>query len=172
MAKLCPGRKFPDLRLPCVSGGYLDSSDFDAPSMTVLNVYRGLHCPRCKAQIIDFQNHSKVFEEAGIRLFSISTDDKTRAEQAVLEWHVDSRSVAYGLTLDQANELGLFISKSRTEAEPEYFAEAALFFISPDGTLWGSVLSTFPFVRPTAEMVLDAVSAARDRAYPARGTVV
>jgi len=55
MSGLLPGRIFPTIDLPRVGGGRIDNTIFaEADRMTVLNVYRGLHCPRCRRQMADF----------------------------------------------------------------------------------------------------------------------
>lgn len=169
MPQLIPGQPFPPISVPRVGGGRVDNSLFDAPSMTVLNVYRGLHCPRCKAQLADFAERQEEMAAAGVEIVSVSTDSRERAEQAVSEWALGGMAVGCEMTVAQARDLGVYISKSIRETEPVHFAEAALFFIQPNGVLWGAAINSFPFLRPDAEMILDAVSAARDRDYPPRG---
>jgi hypothetical protein len=107
----------------------------------------------------------------GIEVVSISTDPQDRAEQAVAEWGLGDMAVGYDLTVAQARGLGLFISEAIREGETAFFAEAAVFMIRADGVLWGSSVNSFPFMRPTAEMVLDAVNTAKTRDYPPRGNV-
>lgn len=171
MPTLVPGQPFPRLVLPRAGGGEIDSARFAAPFMTVLNVYRGLHCPRCKAQLGDFVAHRAELDAAGIEIVSISTDSQDRAEQAVEEWGLGDMAVGYGLSVDQARGLGLYISETIREAEPAFFAEAGLFLIQEDGVLWGSAINSFPFMRPTAAMVLDAAKTRRERSYPPRGNI-
>jgi alkyl hydroperoxide reductase subunit AhpC len=168
---LLPGQPFPHLTLPRVGGGEINTATFDAPSFSVLNVYRGLHCPRCRAQMEDFTAHRDALTEAGIAVFSISTDDKARAEQTVAEWAIGDMPVGYGLEIDAARGLGMFISESIRDGEPTRFAEAGLFMIKPGGVLWGSSVNSFPFMRPTAAMILDAANTAKTRSYPPRGNV-
>ncbi len=168
---LLPGQAFPHLVLPRVGGGQVDSAAFAAPYMTVLNVYRGLHCPRCKRQLQDFTAHRDQMAAEGLEVVSISTDPQDRAEQAAAEWGLGDMPLGYDLTLDQARGLGLYISEQIREGETAFFAEAAIFLIRADGVLWGSSVNSFPFMRPTAEMILDAVDTAKARSYPPRGNV-
>lgn len=168
---LIPGQPFPAIDLPRVGGGRVDNSLFDGATITALNVYRGLHCPRCKAQLGDFLTHKSEMDAAGIKVVSISTDPQDRAETAVADWGLGDMAVGYDMTVDQARALGLYISQSIREAETARFAEAGLFMIRPDGILWGSSINTFPFMRPTAAMLLDAVKTMTDRNYPPRGDV-
>lgn len=171
MTGILPGTPFPHFDVARLGGGRIDNSIFAEADMTVLNVYRGLHCPRCKAQIADFTAHEAELAEAGMRVVSISTDSEDRAEQVSKEWEVGSMPIGYGLTEADARRLGCYISETIREAEPERFAEAALFMVQRDGTLWGAVINTFPFIRPTAAQLLDAMGTRRDRSYPPRGNV-
>ena len=171
MTQLTPGQPFPAIDLAKAGGGRLTNADFDGDFLTVLNVYRGLHCPRCKRQLEDLVAHRAELDAAGIKVFSISTDPQDRAEQAVAEWGLGDMPVGYGLTVEQARGLGLFISETIREAEPAFFAEAGLFLIQEDGVLWGSSINSFPFMRPTAEMILDAAKTRRERSYPPRGNI-
>lgn len=168
---LVPGRAFPAIDLPRVGGGRLTNADFDAPFMTVLNVYRGLHCPRCKRQLEDFMAHEEALAAEGLKIVSISTDAAARAEETVSTWGLGDWPVGYDLSIAAARGLGLSISETIREGEPALFAEAAVFFIRPDGTLWGAAVNTFPFLRPTAEQIIDAAQTARSRSYPPRGNV-
>ncbi|MEM7423330.1 MAG: redoxin domain-containing protein [Pseudomonadota bacterium] len=168
---LLPGQPFPKLDLPRVGGGRIRNDTIIAPAMTVLNVYRGLHCPRCHRQFDDFVAHRAVMEEQGIRVVSISTDNWQRAEKTVRDWGLGDLPVGHDLTIDQARALGLPISSSIRDGEPAEFAEAGLFFIRPDGVLWGWSVNSFPFLRPTSEMILDAIATQKKRNYPPRGNV-
>jgi len=166
-----PGQPFPNLSVPRLGGGTIDNAALTAPFMTVLNVYRGLHCPRCRRQMEDFHAHRAAFDAAGIAVVSISTDPEDRADEARTDWAIGDMELGYGLTIDQARRLGLYVSEAIREGETARFAEAALFMIRPDGVLWGAAVNSFPFLRPTAEMILDAVDTAKTRSYPPRGNV-
>ncbi len=166
-----PGQPFPAIDLARAGGGRITKDDLTGSFFTVLNVYRGLHCPRCKAQLADFGAHAEALAEAGVKIVSISTDPQDRAETAIAEWGLGDMPVGYGLTVEQARGLGLFISETIREAEPAFFAEAAVFLIQEDGVLWGSSVNTFPFMRPTAEMILDAAKVRKERSYPPRGNI-
>ena len=171
MSQLVPGQAFPSIDLPKVGGGRLTNADFTAPFFTVLNVYRGLHCPRCKAQLADFTEHKAAMAELGVEVVSISTDPQDRAEEVAADWGIADMKIGYDLSIAQARGLGLFISESIREGETAFFAESALFMIREDGVLWGSAINSFPFMRPTAAMILDAAEMRRARNYPPRGNV-
>lgn len=168
---LTPGQPFPQLDLPRAGGGRLVTGDLKPGFMTLLNVYRGLHCPRCARQLGDIVANKARFDALGVEVVSISTDSRDRAEKAVVEWELGDMAVGYDLPIGTARSLGLNISQTIREAEPAFFAEAAVFFIQRDGVLWGSSINTFPFLRPTAGQLLDAVEMASGRNYPPRGDV-
>lgn len=164
-----PSKPFPELEFPLVGGGTFTLADNHPPFMTVLNVFRGLHCPRCKAQLADFTTHLGQLTELGADLVSVSMDPVERAEKTVADWGLSETRVGYGLSETQARDLGLYISQSIKDTETSLFAEAGLFLIRSDGTYYGGVINTFPFMRPTAAMLLDVLKAAVG-GYPPRGT--
>ncbi len=166
-----PGKPFPDLEFALAGGGAFKLSENRPPFMTILNVYRGVHCPRCKAQMADFMAHLEQFSDFGADLVSVSMDPQDRADRAVAEWGLAETRVGYELSEAQARSLGLYISQSIKDTETDMFAEAGLFLIRPDGTYYGGVINTFPFMRPTAAMVLDVLKMAAEHGYPPRGTV-
>jgi peroxiredoxin len=168
---LTAGQPFPQLDLPRAGGGRVNTGDFRPGFMTLLNVYRGLHCPRCARQLVDIVANRARFDALGVEVVSISTDPRDRAEQAVAEWGLGDMAVGYDLPIATARSLGLNISRTIREAEPALFVEAAVFFIQRDGVLWGSSINSFPFLRPTAEQLLDALEMAKERNYPPRGDV-
>jgi len=166
-----PGQPFPRIDLPRAGSGRVWSAAFAPPFMTLLNVYRGLHCPRCQRQLGDIVANRDRFKALGVEVVSISTDPQDRAEQAVADWGLGDIPVGYDLTIADARRLGLHISAAIGTTEPAHFAEAAVFYLDRDGRLWGSSVNSFPFLRPTAEQLLDAATVAKERNYPARGTV-
>lgn len=166
-----PGAPFPALDLPRAGGGRFKLHELLAPNFTILNVYRGLHCPRCKKQLQGMIAERATFDAMESVVLSISTDPGDRAEQALADWDLGDMPVGHSLTVEQARALGLYISTSIREGETDVFAEPGVFLIRPDGTLWGAVIGSFPFLRPTADMLIDAMTVARDRNYPPRGTL-
>ncbi|MFQ5623765.1 MAG: redoxin domain-containing protein [Paracoccaceae bacterium] len=166
-----PGKPFPELEVPLAGGGSFVLSENRPPFMTVLNVYRGLHCPRCRRQLEDFVAHLDGLTDLGADLVSVSMDPADRAEKTVAEWNLSETRVGYGLSEEQARGMGLYISDAIKDAENAIFAEAGLFLVRPDGTYYGGVVNTFPFMRPTAEMLIDALNMAV-KGYPPRGARV
>jgi len=169
MSRLMPGKPVPDVSLPLVGGGTWTLSEQKPETFTVVEVYRGYHCPRCKSQLLDIDHKVARYAERGCGVVAISTDPQDRAEKTVAEWGVHQLPVAYGLSLDQARSWGLYISNAFQEKETRHFAEPGLFLIRPDMTLYSNVIHTTPFHRHHHADVLEAVDMIRARNYPPRG---
>lgn len=168
---LTPGTAFPEFSVPKLGGGQITTASFDAEFMNVLSVYRGLHCPRCQRQLSGLSEARNELADMGVKLFAISTDPEDRAAQAAADWGLAGIEVGYELSVADARKMGLHISQSIAEKEPAHFAEPGVFFIRPDGTIWGSVVGSSPFMRPDAAQVIDALTVIKTRDYPARGTI-
>ena len=170
MAQLVPSEPFPALELAKVGGGIVTIGKPDAGRMQMVDVYRGLHCPRCKGHLGEIVENLSTFDTNGIDVIALSTDPAERADEAAREWGLSPITVAYGLSIDQARGLGLPISKSIREGETDHFAEPGVFFIKDDGTLYGSIIQTFPFARPGALALAEVGQMVKERNYPPRGT--
>jgi peroxiredoxin len=164
-----PRTKVPTLDLPTLGGGRFDLEARRPQSFSMLVFYRGLHCPICKTYLRDLDRKLEDFTKRGVEVVAISTDTQQRAEQSRKDWGIERLSIAYGLSIDQARQWGLFISSSIKEEEPPVFAEPGLFLIRPDGTLYCSSVQTMPFARPSFGEVLQAVAFVTEKNYPARG---
>jgi peroxiredoxin len=164
-----PRAKVPSLDLPTVGGGRFDLAAQRPQHFSMLVFYRGLHCPICKSYLRDLDRKLEDFAKRGVVVVAISTDGKDRAERARAEWGIERLAMAYGLTIDQARQWGLFISSSIKAEEPPLFAEPGLFLIRPDGALYCASIQTMPFARPSFGDVLQAVAFVTEKNYPARG---
>ncbi|MEO1693950.1 MAG: redoxin domain-containing protein [Pseudomonadota bacterium] len=170
MPMITPGQPFPELELPMTDGSRTPLIANETP-MTMIDIYRGLHCPRCKDHLGEIAEKHQAFKDAGITVVALSTDPKDRAEQAVSEWGIGALRVGYALSIDDARRIGLAISQSIREGETDQFAEPGVFFIQADGTLYGSIVQTFPFARPKVDDLIEVGQVVRDRNYPPRGTL-
>ena len=65
MSRLMPGKPVPDLSLPLVGGGTWTLSEQTPETFTVVEVYRGYHCPRCKSQLLDIDHKVARYAERG-----------------------------------------------------------------------------------------------------------
>ena len=83
-------------------------------------------------------------------------------------------SLMAGLTLEQMQDLGLYISIPRSEKETDHdFAEPGLFVINSDGQVQVVDISNNPFARPDLEVFVSGLEWIRapENNYPIRGTL-
>jgi hypothetical protein len=106
----------------------------------------------------------------------LSSDDAERANQAKEEWELNELKMGYGLTLEKAQEWGLYISSGRGKTsagieEPSLFVEPGIFLVRPDQTLYFATVQSMPFARPSFGDILKAIDFVVAKDYPARGEV-
>lgn len=166
---LIPGRPVPALSLPLVGGETFDLSAEKPDYLTLVEVYRGLHCPRCKRHLIELSGLMPRFAARGVGVVAISTDPQDRAELAHRQWALGDLRLGYGLGAAVARQWGVYLSAPISASEPGPFAEPATFFIRPNGTLYAANYATTPFARARWSDWLEGLDAARARDYPPRG---
>jgi peroxiredoxin len=136
--------------------------------------YRGVHCPMCRNYLQDLNQRLGEFTDRGVDVVAVSSDGAERAKAAKTDWELSELPIAYGLSIDKARELGLYISTSRGTTsigieEPAQFNEPGLFLVKPDGTLYAAYVQTMPFARPPLDQLLKAIDFIKEKDYPARG---
>ncbi|MEP1537853.1 MAG: redoxin domain-containing protein [Paracoccaceae bacterium] len=136
---------------------------------TMLFVYRGRHCPRCKRFLNKLDSALPAWTDAmDIVVVSSDSKDKAMADKAEFGW---SFELSYGLTEQQMRSLGLYVSDPLSEAETsDRFAEPGAFGIRPDGTLMLVDISNGPAARPDLEELLDGMVFNIENNRPVRGT--
>ena len=135
---------------------------------TMLFVYRGKHCPRCKrflnklsAALPNWTEHMDVVVVSG------DTKEKAEADMAEFGWDFD---LCYDMTVDQMRALGLYVSEPLSEAETtSLFAEPGAFGIRPDGSMMLVDISNGPAARPDLEELLDGMIFNITNNRPVRG---
>lgn len=169
---LKPGQLVPDLEVRLAgSDATWRLADQSNNSFTLIEMYRGYHCPRCKVHLLDLDHKVARFTERGVGVLAVSMDPFDRAEKTKSEWGVGTLDLGYGMTEAKAREWGLYISEAFQTKETERFSEPGMFLIRPDQTLYSAVYHTTPFHRHHFADVLEAVDMIRARDYPPRGTV-
>lgn len=173
---LMPRQRVPALDVPLAGGGRWSLAASAGDPFTMLVFYRGFHCSICKTYLGSLERQLEAFTGKGIDVIALSCDGEERAERARAEWKLAALKVGYGVSLPKAREWGLYISTSRgrTSAgvdEPALFAEPALYFVRPNGTLYFGSAQTMPFARPRFEDLLPALDFVIANDYPARGEV-
>ncbi len=171
-----PRQQVPDLVVPIVGGSTWSLAEQTPQQFTLIVVYRGLHCPICSHYLADLNRKIEAFNELGVDVLVLSSDDEARASQAKHDWQLGSLPVGYNLSIETARKWGLYISSSngKTSAgvvEPDRFPEPGLFLVRPDNTLYFASVQTMPFARPSFSDILKAVSFVIEKDYPARGEV-
>ena len=165
--KLTAGSTFPSLRWMSAGGGQV--SPAEETGWRTLIIYRGKHCPICKAYLTTLNELLEEFRSAGISISAVSADTKTKAEDEVAEsgWKFP---VGYDLSIDEMRQLGLYVSDPRSPQETDRpFAEPALFVINPDGKTQVIDISNAPFARPDLKARLKGLQFVISKDYPIRG---
>lgn len=173
---LMPRQPVPDLSLPLAGGGRWRLSDQKPKHFTMLAFYRGLHCSVCRDYLGQLQSMHGAFSKRGVTPIAISMDDAARASASEATWGLNDLCVAYGLTLQQAREWGLYVSRGSGRSslgieEPPMFIEPALFLVRPDRTLYYASVQSMPFGRPSFKEMFGGIEKAIARDTPARGEV-
>ena len=171
---LIPRQQVPDLSLPLAGGGSWRLSDQKPKHFTMLAFYRGVHCSVCRDYLCHLQLMYSEFTKRGVTPIAMSTDTAERALSAEAGWGLKDLCIAYGLSLQQARQWGLYVSRGAGVSslgieEPPMFVEPALFLVRPDRTLFYASVQSMPFGRPCFDEVLSGIEKAVARNYPARG---
>lgn len=174
MHKLMPRQAVPSLDVPTLDGGTWHLAEQTPEHFTMIVFYRGLHCPLCANYIRDLDRKLGDFEDRGLSVIAVSSDDQDRAHRTKESWGLENLTLGYGLDLDVARAWGLYISSGRGKTsvgieEPPLFSEPGLFLVRPDGTLYASSVNTMPFARPHFAELLKALDMIIEKDYPARG---
>ncbi|MFB9867981.1 peroxiredoxin-like family protein [Vreelandella sulfidaeris] len=160
---------FPVISLNTLSGETLTLGQPPQGQWQMLVMYRGLHCPICKKYLGQVNDMKADFDKMNVQIVAVSTDPEEKAKKFADEVGLGF-DVAYGLSTDQARELGLYISTPLDSAETDNpFAEPGLFFIRPDGGLHFAEIASAPFCRPDLEMIKKGIEIIQDKNYPPRG---
>ena len=171
--KLHAGSPFPAIRARLLSDEeVLLSEPQGYKDWKLVVVYRGKHCPLCTKYLNQLEQYVQALNDVGVDIIAVSGDSKAQLESHLEKLDV-SFALAYGLTLEQMQELGLYISIPRSEQETDHnFAEPGLFIINQDGNIQVVDISNNPFVRPDLAELVSGINWIRnpDNHYPIRGT--
>ena len=151
-----------------VDGGYIQIGQ-PKDRWTMLFVYRGKHCPRCKRFLSKLNDNLAAWTALlDVVVVSADTLEKARADKDAFGWEFD---LGYGMTEAQMRALGLYVSEPLSETETTgLFAEPGAFGIRPDGTLMLLDISNGPAARPDLEELLDGMTFNITNDRPVRGT--
>ncbi|MFN3566440.1 MAG: peroxiredoxin-like family protein, partial [Burkholderiaceae bacterium] len=164
----------PRLDVPTVGHGRWALADRHPAHFSLIVFYRGAHCPICRGYLTELNRLVAEFEQRGVEVVAVSTDDAVRAAQTVRDGKLDALAVGYGLSIETARSWGLYISTGRGKTstgveEPPKFAEPGVFLIRPDGSAYFASVQSMPFARPHLPQILSAIDYVLKNDYPARG---
>lgn len=175
MSKMQAGADFPALP---VTGENSEVVDVSKPTgetdWQMVVIYRGRHCPLCTKFLNRLTDFRQRLLDIGVDIAAVSADSKAQLREHKSRLDVNF-PLFYGLTLDQMQDLGLYISVPRSEKETDHnFAEPGLFVINADGQTQVVDLSNNPFARPDLEVLVSGLEWIRkpENNYPIRGTFV
>lgn len=168
--KLEAGAAFPRFEVPKIGGGTLKVGGTDA-GWTLLIVYRGKHCGRCKNYLNKLEKTYSKWEDAGFSVKCISADpiEKVNDDIAKFGWTFD---IGYDLQEAEMRMMGLYVSDPLSSQETDRrFAEPGIFCIRPDGTTQIIAISNGPAARPDLDELLDGMIFTIENDRPVRGEV-
>jgi len=163
-----PGTAMPVLAIPLLSGEIRHFGPGER-GWSMLVVYRGRHCPRCKTYLARLDGLLDAFGERGVTVTATSADpeDRARADRDEQGWRF---SVGHSLSLDDMAALGLYVSDPRSAAETDRpFAEPGLFVVNADGVLHIACVSNAASCRPDLDALLDGIRGIQNNGLPVRG---
>ena len=162
------GAKMDELSFRGVDGG-THTVGQSKDRWTMLFVYRGKHCPRCKKFLNKLNAVLPAWSETlDVLVVSADSKEKALADKAEFGWDFE---LCYGLTEPQMRALGLYVSDPLSEAETTHrFAEPGAFALRPNGELMLVDISNGPAARPDLEELLDGMKFNIENDRPVRGT--
>jgi peroxiredoxin len=168
--QLKSGEQLPHVSVSRLGGGDLQlGKPVDEHDWQMVVVYRGKHCPICKTYLAELERTAPEFAKTGVGVIAISSDPEDRARSFTEEIGV-SFPIGYGLTVEQMQRLGLYVSEPRSAKETDRpFAEPGVFVINADGLLQVLDISNAPFARPDLTGLAKGLKFIRDNDYPIRG---
>lgn len=164
-----PRLQAPPLEFDIVGGGRWRLGAVEPDSFDMIVVYRGLHCPQCKAYLGDLEAKLPEFFKRGVSVVAVSVDTGERAERTKVEWGLNNLCLGYELSLASARNWELFVSRAIRDGEPPEFVEPGLFLVKPEGSLFFASRGNAPWGRPLFDQVLRGIDTAIERKSPARG---
>jgi peroxiredoxin/thiol-disulfide isomerase/thioredoxin len=143
-----PTTRAPDLDVATLAGDRFKLAQRDPMAFTLIVVYRDHHCPICRSYLRELDRKLDGFTARGVDVVAVSTDTAERAGASKREWEPGHLTVGHGLSVADARQWGVFVSKAIADREPAASAEPGLFLFRLDGTLHAASIQTGPFARP------------------------
>jgi peroxiredoxin len=169
--KLSSGGPLPAITLPLVGGGKATlGTPQEEGQWQLVFVYRGLHCPLCKQYLKKLESLKEQFIATAAEILAISGDPAEKAASMV-EATGATFAVAYGLSIEQMQDLGLYISNPRSSDETDRpFPEPGMFAVNGEGKVQLIDISNAPFNRSDLRELVETIEWIQENNYPIRGT--
>jgi len=172
-SSLTAGSLFPKLTVTDLEENTIELGKISANAdWKMVVVYRGKHCPLCTKYLNLLETYKEKIEANGVEIVAVSADSKEQLQEHLSALEV-SFPLYYGLTIEQMQSLGLYISNPRSEKETDHqFAEPGLFVINDKGQVQVIDISNGPLARPeigTLAAGLEFIKSPENN-YPIRGT--
>ncbi|SNR38149.1 peroxiredoxin family protein [Puniceibacterium sediminis] len=163
------GSILPPINLPKMGGGDIVIGGV-RENWSLVVIYRGKHCSRCKKYLTILNDMRQKWQDAGFDIVVASADpvEKVQADLNEFGWSFD---IGYDLSEQQMATLGVYVSDPLTETETDRrFAEPGVFVVRPDGSIVLISISNGPSARPELEELLDGMIFTKEKSRPPRGT--
>lgn len=130
------GDLFPSLFFPRAGGGEVHLPGDLAGAYGVILFYRGSWSPACNEQLHAFGRAADMFADEGIKVVSVSVDDRETTE-ALVERHKLGFTVAYAADVTAVSAVtGAFVN------EDAVYLDATGFVIDPEGRIETAVYTS------------------------------
>lgn len=156
---LQPGQSFPNITVNTLEGSSFNlakpTGEYD---WKMVIVYRGKHCPLCTRYLNELNQAVPEFNKLGVDVVAVSADSEELARLHMTEVNPNF-PVGYDLSIEQMQQLGLFISEPRLGMGAQRpFAEPGLFIINEEGNVRILDISNVPFARPSISSMLMGIN--------------
>jgi peroxiredoxin len=145
------GDVFPSLTFARAGGGEIHLPGDLAGGFGVILFHRGSWCSYCNAQLAAFARAADKFAREGIKVVSVSVDDREKSETLV-EKHKLGFPVAYG-----ANARAVSAATGAFVNDDPVYLQATGFVLNPEGRIVTAVYSTGAIGRLLPDDVLGLV---------------
>jgi len=167
-----PGEIVPEIDISLTDGGVFElPEDLRKGDLTLLVVYRGLHCGICKKYLAELTAHADALSELGAEVVAVSSDTLEKARRAQAEWTGGELRFGYGLAESDGKLLRLFLSAKRKDGEPDRFFEPGMYLLDPAGKVLFLAVQNMPFGRPAVPEIVSRIEWMRENDVPPRGTL-
>jgi peroxiredoxin len=152
------GDIFPSLTFGRVGGGEVRIPEDLAGSTSVLLFHRGAWCPYCNAQLAAYARAADEFAQEGVKVVSISADDRETSE-ALVKKHELNFPVGYGADARAVSLVtGAYVNES------PLCLQATGFILDADGRILTSVYSSRAIGRLMPDEVLNFIRYLKSKA--------